>query len=101
MYTDSKLIESPSRSDTSSSSSSEAEEVERQIEATIKRRLDKDYHDRKIFMRLAPPPARDDLALNDVQVIKASSQEVDKFLELDRTKELLREAARRYCIAAS
>jgi hypothetical protein len=98
---DAKFVESPARSDTSSSSSSEAEEVERQIEATIKNRLQRDYHSRKIFMRLAPPPARDELALNDVQVIRASSQEVDKFLQKDGTKERLREAARRYCVASN
>lgn len=95
------LVESPNRSDTSSSSSSEAEEVERQIEATIKERLQKDYHDRRIFMRLAPPPARDELALNDVHAICASSEEVDKFLEQDETKERLKEAARRYCVAST
>ncbi len=96
----SNLVESPNRSDTSSSSSSEAEEVERRIEANIKRRLQADYHNRKIFIRLAPPPARDELALNDVHVISASSEEVDKFLEKDETKERLTEAARRYCVSS-
>jgi hypothetical protein len=96
-----QLTESPSRSDTSSSSGSKAEKVERQIEATIKQRLQMDYKNRKIFMRLAPPPARDELALNDTHVIGASSKAVDEFLEQDTTKERLREAARRYCIASS
>jgi hypothetical protein len=98
--TGAQLTETPSRVDTSSSSSSEAEEVERQLESTVKDRLEKDYQGRKIYMRLAPPPARDELALNDVLVICASSEEVDKFLELDQTKDLLREAARRYCVAS-
>lgn len=100
IISDANLVESPSRSDTSSSSSSGAEEVERQIEANIRKRLDEDYHDQKIFMRLAPPPARDELALNDVHVISTSSKEVDKFLGQDGTKERLKEAARRYCITS-
>ena len=98
---DHNLVRSPVRSDTSSSSSSEAEEVERQIEAKIKDRLQTDYQDRKIFMRLAPPPSRDELALNDVHVIMASSEEVEIFLKRDRTKDLLTEAARRYCVDPS
>lgn len=94
---DPKLTQPPWRSDSSSSSSSEAEQVERRIEANIKTRLRKEYHGGKIFVRLAPPPARDELALNDVHVISASSEEVDKFLGQDRTKERLQEAAKRYC----
>jgi Patatin-like phospholipase len=100
MVTDSKIMESPVRSETSSSSSSLAEEVERRIEANIKGRLSKDYQDQEIFIRLAPPPARDELALNDVHVISASSEEVDNFLKQDRTKDLLKEAARRYCVTS-
>lgn len=96
--TELKDVVSPPRSDTSSSASSEAEEVERQIEAAIKERLQRDYHDEGIFMRLAPPPARDELALNDVDVISASSEEADRFLEKEETKDRLKEAARRYCI---
>lgn len=78
-----KSVDSPDRTDTSSSSSSEAEEVERQMEANIKGRLENDYHDVKIFTRLAPPTAPDKLALNDVQVISACSKEIDKFLAHD------------------
>lgn len=100
MISDSRLMESPVRSETSSSSSSLAEEIERQIEVNIKDRLSKDYQHQEIFIRLAPPPARDELALNDVHVISASSEEVDKFLEQDRTKLLLKEAARRYCVTS-
>ena len=99
--TDLKSVESPSRSDTSSSASSEAEEVERQIEAAIKERLEEDYRDRKIFIRLAPPPACDEFALNDVHVISASSEEVDKFLDKEETKDRLKEAARRYCVTST
>lgn len=98
---DPKLTESPYRSDTSSSSSSEAEQVERQIEATIKDRLKRDYDNGKIFIRLAPPPSSDESALNDVHVIFASSKAVDNFLEQDRTKERLTEAARRYCVSST
>lgn len=97
---DLKFIESPDRSDTASSASSEAEAVERKIEEAIKERLQEDYHDRKIFIRLAPPPARDELALNDVEVISTSSEEVDKFLDKAETKKRLREAAERYCVAS-
>jgi hypothetical protein len=98
---DIKFTQSPDRSDTASSASSGAEVIERQIEADIKQRLQEDYQDRKIFIRLAPPPGHDDLALNDVDVISASSEEVDRFLEKDETKERLKEAARRYCVASS
>lgn len=96
-----KWVESPVRSDTSSSASSEAEKVEREIEANIIERLHKDYANREIFIRLAPPPAPDELALNDVHVIGASSEEVDKFLQQDTTKESLREAAQLYCVDPS
>lgn len=98
---DPKLTGPPYRSDTSSSSSFEAEQVERRIEESIKDRLKRDYHKGKMFIRLAPPPARDDLALNDVHVISASSEAVDNFLQHDRTKDRLREAARRYCVPST
>lgn len=96
-----KWVESPVRSDTSSSASSEAEGVERDIEAKITHRLKKDYPDQKIFIRLAPRAAHDELALNDVHVISTSSEEVDKFLREDSTKECLRQAAERYCVTSS
>lgn len=89
-------MESPNRSDSSSSSSSEAEQAERQIEANIERRLDNDYRTQKMYTRLAPTAAGDDLALNDVQVILASSKDVDQYFESDVTKERVREVARSY-----
>jgi hypothetical protein len=86
------------RSNTSSSSNSQAERAERQIEADIEQRLKRDYDDREKFMRLAPPALGDDLALNDVLVIRDSSEAVDDFLKQDETKERVKEAARRYCV---
>lgn len=95
------FAESPERSETSSSSSSEAEQVELRIEGNIKQRLQTDYNDSKIFMRLAPPPARDELALNDVRVISQSSKEIEKFLGRNETKQSLRDAAERCCVSSS
>lgn len=91
----------PERSSTqSSSSSATACETERLIERAIKDRLQADYprSPTKIFTRLAPPGVREDLALNDVQVIGESSQEVARYLGLEETREKLREAARLYCV---
>ena len=99
--------EQPKRSDTASSSassSSRASEAERKLEAGIRERLDQMYGPggRAKYHRIGPTHfAGDSVALNDVSAVDVSDAEMDKFLDMAETKDLVRNAARQYWTEAS
>jgi hypothetical protein len=99
--------EQPKRTDTTSSSASScsrASEEERKLEAGIKGRLDEMYGPggRAKYHRIGPTHfAGDSVALNDVSAVDVSDEEMDKFLDMEETKDLVRNAARQYWIEAS
>jgi len=91
-----RTVTSGSSSSSGSCTSMQAEILEQEHEKRIRKRLQDDYERRGIYYRLAPRRPGDKLSLNDVSLIDDTNTEVDEYLKMPETEELVKRAAKRY-----
>jgi hypothetical protein len=85
----------PPRVNSDESSGSEAERL---LEEKVRTRLEIDFGDSDIYVRIAPHVSSENLSVNDVSVMDQSNDATDRFLGNQETKEMIEQVVQRYLL---